>query len=148
MSREPVFDPNMLPLSEIARILRKHKGVFGRNREASVIRIADIHRELKMLDGELNRIVNGKPTLRKLGKVKLRQLSRFLLKLEAGYIVKRAGKIVYLDEPMEIKKPDILFNVLFSPHHRPTIRIGQPPVTLKVLPNIFKLSGLMTKGLR
>jgi hypothetical protein len=145
--KKVINDPDVLPMSEMRRVLLKY--ARARRQECGdLITILDIEKECKILRNELRLISKGKPTIRTIGVLRLRRVSRFLQRLEAGYIVKRDGNVVYLEEDTVVpKKPDIVFSLTMPRRGGPTIVFGAQPSAPKMLPNLFKMAGIF-KGFR
>ena len=140
----------ILPLSEMQRILNKirRRGVTGRVR-GNVLTMTDVQREARLVcHRPLQFISDGKPLAGLPYNVRpvrtpLRRLSQFLIRFERGLVVKRGGKVVYLDEPEEGKKPDMVYRVSLAEDSRGNIRptiVRAPP-----LPQVHQMPKLFTQ---
>jgi hypothetical protein len=70
-----------------------------------------------------------------LGRVRLRRLSRVLMLIESGQLVKRDGKMVLLDE--KDVPPMLRFRVCVAPDGRATIGRGEPLQIPRKMPRLF-----------
>jgi hypothetical protein len=150
------FDP--LPMDEIGRLLRQFRtGRKGGSmkRYSNVITIADIERETKLHHTALQCIMENRPLpqnkdTKYFGRKRRQKLSRWLLKASCGMIVKRDGKIVYLEEPT---KPMPVVRRVSLGLGGPTLTTGTQHETPRLMPrfsDLFKVPKIiqLPKGLK
>jgi hypothetical protein len=128
----------ILPRDEIVRILRKlPEGDTRTNKLKDTIVFCDIETHLRIRwTGKLGRLSRYMEGRHEFTPKTLRRISRMLLLLERGQVVKRDWKIIYLDEPT--KKPDIVMRVHIGDTGKPTIvRVDALPV-VKQMPKLFQ----------
>ena len=150
------FDP--LPMEEIGRLLRayKHKLVGGKHdRWANIMTMTDVERETKIHHLALVAMADNRP-LPKIkdvaffGRKRKQKLSRWLVKAACGMIVKRDGKVVYLDEPT---KPMPIVRRVNLGVSGPTLTAGTQLETPRLMPrfmDLFKVAPTiqLPKGIR
>jgi hypothetical protein len=99
----------LIPIEEIAAIVKKYKLKRGRYSGKNAIGILDIARETKVRKLFFFCIMKGVMPPKHwnicFGKVRHRRVSRFLVKLESGMVKKENYKIIYLDEPTRPMTP-------------------------------------------
>jgi len=135
-----VHDPGTLSLHEMRAILQRYKRPRY-VRMPNDITLCDITNECKLQKNDVNRIANGLPTHDPLGRVRLRRLSNFLRKLEAGLVIKRKWQVIYLSESdAKPPPPQMIFSLSIPSRGGPVIRLGAPIAPPKSLPNIFKMA--------
>jgi hypothetical protein len=133
-------DFSIMPLDEIRRILSKyHQSKKGRQKQMTITNIA---RAAGLTSGDeisgtgrqqLLHIIRGEP--HRLGRKTLRALTRVLLQIENGTLVKIDGKLVHQVAPT--KKPEMVFRVCLGPDGRATITRAPAPPAPKQMPKLF-----------
>ena len=130
----------ILPRDELSRILKKYRS--DSTSSPNKLTLNDIKRECSLLhNGMFHHIVANTPVFQvkpiyRMGPHRLRRLSRFILLAERGYIVKRGGKILYLNEPEPVVQ-DKVYRICFTDRGRPTIIPGKSAPTPKQMPRLF-----------
>ena len=137
----------VLSYPEMQRILAKYPparrgnpGIAG----AEKVYVSNIAQEAGLGSGktgtgslaQFRAFCRGNPNA--LGRKRRRALSRILMMLESGQLVKRGGKMTYLphDHP-SVAAPVATYRVCLGPDGRATITRGEPPPAPKQMPKMF-----------
>ena len=139
-------DFGVLSYPETMRLLEKHAQRAHGNLRALAYTITrtDIAKLAGLTDGPESKLGQAdfiafcKGNQNALGRKRRRQLSRVLLMLESGQLVKRDGKMVYL-QPHEVPPtaPMHRFRVCIDGEGRVTIARGEPLAAPKQMPRLF-----------
>lgn len=139
-------DFGILPDREITRILKKHVDTQHRGPTkksamsmSDVVRATGVGNTAKTV-AELRKITQGEKHT--LGRRTLQNISRILLHIESGQLVKRDGAMVYLPpespEVAEKARQNMTsFRVCIAPDGRVTIARGTPLSAPKQMPRLF-----------
>ena len=140
----------VLPYGEIMRLLDKHIPIRP-NRLRKKAAERDLIITQKDLFKYMGRVEEGlfadfrRGDDSKLGRIRLRKLSRILLQIESGQLVMRDGKLTLTEPETEAVapwKPDMVYRVVLETGPRgvlrPTIVPGAPREAPKTMPKLFQ----------
>lgn len=151
------YDP--LSMEEMGRLLRPYsrlpRGTGFGPKYPNQIAMLDVERETKIHHLALLAIAENKPLpkihdVKYFGRKRRQKLSRWLVKAACGMIVKRDGKILYLDEPT---KPMPVVRRVTLGLNGPTLTKGEQMAKPEKMPNfldVFKSAPTiqLPRGLR
>jgi hypothetical protein len=146
-------DTGILPLADIRRMLSKcrgHEQAKGNNGQFLApewITVSDVAFECNVpCRSKLHRLIRGDADC-DLRDVPLRRLSRFLLRVEHGLVVKRSGKVVHLTEDQRDAEAAAMHRPPKRPDHRghlewirgvPRLVLDPPPPIPRSMPKFVE----------